>query len=84
MLSNPRKFEELYDSISEAILPTITNISGCHPPCSYLEYRFNDDPIILGVSMSMQYIIEENKDILLGIIRELWLCLVEHVTKFSG
>ena len=32
-----REFEELYNSIYEAILPTIANITGCQCPCSYLE-----------------------------------------------
>ena len=50
-----RKFEDLYNSIAEAIVPTITNITGCKPPCSYLEYRFNDDPIHLGVSMQFSF-----------------------------
>ena len=50
-----RKFEDLYNSIAEAIAPTITNITGCKPPCSYLEYRFNDDPIHLGVSMQFSF-----------------------------
>ena len=45
-----REFEELYNSIYEAILPTIANITGCQCPCSYLEYRFNDDPFTLVVS----------------------------------
>ena len=59
ILPNHRKFEELYNSVSEAILPTITNISGCLRPCSYVEYRFNDDPIFMGVRI--QYVIEEEK-----------------------
>ena len=39
-----REFEDLYNSIYEA------NITGCQCPCSYLEYRFNDDPSTLVVS----------------------------------
>ena len=56
MLSILRKFEELYDSISEAILPIITNISGCQPPCFYLEYRPNDDQLSLGVSVLLHHL----------------------------
>ena len=35
-----RQFERAYNEIVEAVLPLISNTTGCYAPCSYKEYRF--------------------------------------------
>merc|ERR1712130_36595 len=38
-----RQFETAYNEIAEAVLPMISNSTGCYPPCSYKEYRYTGE-----------------------------------------
>ena len=44
-----RKFETAYNEIVEAVLPAISNSTGCYPPCSYKEYRYTGEANEAGV-----------------------------------
>ena len=45
-----RQFETAYNELVEAVLPVISNSTGCYPPCSYKEYRFTGTASEAGVS----------------------------------
>ena len=48
--SSFRQFETAYNEIVEAVLPVISNSTGCYPPCSYKEYRFTGTANEAGVT----------------------------------
>ena len=76
-----RQFETAYNEIVEAVLPVITNSTGCFAPCSYKEYRFTGAASEAGVTQFSSCAISLN---FAGAFWYFWLCAVEHVSLCAG